>query len=1145
MLNAFYESLFFKQRSVTKTLRIVKLTAIILVTCCIQVSAKVNSQGITLNVRNASLSKVFNEIKKQTGYTFMYTETMLKESNKVSIDVKNSTLQEALAICFLNQPFTYKIINKTVVVQPKGMSIIHTNNIAAFPPPPIEIHGKVVNQQGEPLQNVSVLIVGTNVGTATNNDGNFTLTAPDNKNIVLEVSSVGYQTKRVNVGKQTEVNVALEVEVSDLSDVVVVGYGTQKKSLLTGAISSVSADDIKQVSNSRAEDLLQGRVAGVYSLPISGSPGTGVQVRIRGTGSNGDSQPLYIVDGMRTKNADYLSPSDIQSIEVLKDAASSAIYGAEGANGVVLITTKSGAKSPSEGRIIYDGQFAMQSYDSKIKLMNLDQWMQFREEGGFNAGSPITPEEIAMANGGTDWMKFIMFNAPKQNHSLSFTGRTDKSSYYVGGTLYSQEGIIGGPKSKFNRYTFRVNSDHKIRPWLTVQNRIVYSHVNSSKFSEDTEFGGLVYGAFEDPATPPVYLDNNNLPNHVVDAINQGYQPLQTEDGHYYGISRFTNDRRNPLAQLEKLSNSKIVGERLLGNFSGVIDIMEGLNLTTRFGIDYNFNSNHSWEPPFWFSPQLNQVASVVRDSKGNGLSWQFENYASYTKKINDHTFSGMAGMSALKNYNSGLSGSSIGMFRLRDKFAYSSYTTSANDQIDGSDSYSKLESYYGRLGYDFKGKYIFNGTLRRDGSSLLPSQGRWGTFPSASIGWVISKENFFKSNFINFVKLRGSWGQNGSISNLTIGGWQSNITATNIRYTSANGVLLQGAEPDFLANPELKWETSEQLDLGLDMSFFNSSLTFSMDVYNKKTNDLLTPGAPPNFAGLAIPRVNAGNVENKGVEFELGYRSSLSDFKYEVSVNGSYLKNEVTFLNPLYPRIAGAGLGTGWTATAFEIGYPVWYFRGYKTEGVFQTQAQIDEYLAKNHITGWNPKPGDVIVVDVNGDGILGPSDQTYIGKPLPDFVYGWRASFNYKNFDFLIFGQGQFGNDILMGLMRTDGYPNTNKPEFFFTEAWRGPGTSNKYMASGADRLYALNSDMLVSKGDFMRIKQLMVGYTLPKRVFKNSNRYNLRFYISLNDYFTFTGYRGFDPEAGSTSQNSQGIDRGVFPHAKEIAGGLTFEF
>lgn len=1004
----------------------------------------------------------------------------------------------------------------------------------------VTVTGKVTDENGGTLPGVTVILKGTTRGTASDANGNYALAVPGGEG-TLVFSFIGYKAQEVQVGNRSTINVSLAPDAEALEEVVVVGYGTQQKSLVTGAISSVNQEEIATVSSTRVEQALQGRSAGVTVLPASGSPGSGMRVRVRGAGSNGNAEPLYIVDGMRTGGIEYLDPSEIASIEVLKDAASAAIYGAEGANGVVIISTKTGSKgAPSS--VSYSGQYGIQSVGDRMDLMNAQQYAAYLTESN-TAG--VIPDPADVANvAGTNWLDEIFETAPMQRHSVSFSGGSDKSSFLVNGTMFRQDGVVGGDKARFDRYTVRLNSDHEIKSWLNIGNRLSYSHFERTGIQEDSEFGSVINNAIlMDPITPTIYT--GALPDFVQTALDAGFPLVRDGNGSIYGLSPYIRGEvGNPLAQLA-ITKGGTVQNKVVGNIYADLEPIEGLTITTRFGIDAAFQRNHGWNPSFWFSSErLNTVANTF-DNNENWFTWQWENYANYQRTIGSHNFTVLAGISALERKYNRLNGSSSGLFAEEDIFAFPDFTPDDNDRIAGTETSNTLQSYYGRLSYDYENKYLLNLTVRRDGSSLLPPGNEWGTFPSVSVGWVFSNEDFFPANdVLNYFKIRGSWGQNGSLSNLTLGQWAAVITSQGIRYPDGNGGYITVAEPAALANPELKWETSEQVDIGLDMGFFDNKLTLTTDYFVKTTKDLITPGTPPRFIGNTLPFVNGGDVRNRGWEFELGFNNDDNAFKYEFAVNLTTIDNEVTFLNPNVNRIAGTGVGTGWTATYFEEGFPIWYFRGYKTAGIFQTQQDIDQYLSENNISGYDPQPGDPIVVDVNGDGQISPDDQTFIGSPHPEVIYGGRINLSYKGFDFLAFIQGQAGNDVLLAFNRVD-RPTANRPAFFYEDRWTGPGSTNSWFAPNTTSTFVYNSDLMLFDGSYARIRQLQLGYTLPNTLTERISVQNARFYVSLDDFFTFTDYPGLDPEAGSNNVNSLGIDRGVYPIPRKVLFGLNFSF
>ena len=1009
------------------------------------------------------------------------------------------------------------------------------------------VTGKVTNRStNEPLAGATVSVKGTSTGVVTDGNGNFSITVPS-RGSILVISYAGMTTEETTVNVAGEVNFSLNTLPGSLDEVVVIGYGQQKKSLVTGAISSVKADQLATVSTTRLDQALQGRTSGVQIVPQSGQPGAGLFIRIRGTGSNRAAGPLFIVDGIKAGGIESLDPSEVASIEILKDAASSAIFGSEGANGVIIITTKTGKRNSSE--ISYQAQYGVQSVkDDFIKMMNAQQYQQYLAEAGV-AGAP-TAADVANIGEGTNWMKEVLQTAPQHHHTLSFSGGGERSTYYVSGNIFTQEGVAGGEKSRFNRYTVRFNNDNRVKSWLNFGSRLVYSHHRRKAISDNNEFGSILGSALVmDPITPVIYAPGTPLPIHVQNAIAAG-KPLRTDaNGNIYGISNYLKgEYGNPLARID-MARGENVQNKIIGNVFADIEPFSGFKFTSRFGIDAAFQTGHGWTPTFWFSDESQNTIANAYDYSNTWFTWVLENFATYRRKFGDHNFTLLGGVSAQKGTETHMGGSYSGLFKEEDKFSYADFVPDALDRIGSISLTRTMASFFGRLNYDFENKYLFAATLRRDGSSLFaPGNTQWGTFPSFSAGWVFSNESFYPSSLsskMNYGKLRASWGQNGSVSSVGLGEWLNSIGA-GILYPDGNGGLLVGAAPTSLAYPQLTWETSQQFDIGADLGFFNNRMNFTVDYYQKKTIDLLTAGNAPIFAGNTLRTVNAGDVKNKGWEFELGYRNAprISGLGYEISLNFSTLDNEVTFLDPNSPILYGAGIGTGWSATAMQVGYPIWYFNGYKTDGIFQTQEEINAYLSKTGITGYNPKPGEPIVVDVNGDQQISPGDMTYIGSAHPDIMYGARLNLNYKGFDFMVFVQGQAGNDMLMGFNRTD-RSTANKPYFFYANRWTGPGSTNEWFVANTANPYIYNSDLMVFDGSFTKIRQLQLGYTLPRSVAGKLHMKQARIYVSLDDFFTFTKYPGVDPEGGSNGSNSIGIDRGGYPIPRKAVAGISVTF
>ncbi len=1035
------------------------------------------------------------------------------------------------------------------------------------------IKGTVVDENGYGIPGVNIYIKGTTTGTISDLDGKYTIEVPD-EDAVLVFSSIGYVQKEIPVADKTTVDVQMDVETKELEDIVVVGYGTQKKSLVTGAIAKVESEDITKTASLRTEQALQGKTSGVMIAQQSGSPGAGMTVRIRGTGSNSGADPLYIVDGMRTGGIEFLSPNDIASVEILKDAASAAIYGAEGANGVVLITTKTGGKD-KKGQITYDSYYGVQDMVSDFEVLDAHRYVEyFREavawetEVAIRNAVPDIPQDYIdrkitdsweknnlmepdSVPHNTDWLNEIFQQAPIQSHHLTASGGSENSSYLISGSYFSQDGVVGGSNANFKRYTARFNGDHKINDWLNVGARVSYTHFTRRDVNENNEFGGVIGNAISlDPLTPLYYNDSSEIPE--VYKGNEGY--VKDENG-YFGMStRVRNEIRNPVAQMH-IDHSKWTTDKLLGSGFAEIKPFKGFTFKTKFDIDLAYGTNDNWIPVYYFHSSSEKELSEVNKSINRWRTWQFENYFTYTNSIGDHNFSILGGMSARDYQYTSLFGKKEDMVEESDDYAYIDFATSdtTKNASGGGVDQNRLLSYFTRGTYDYQGKYLLNATLRADGSSLFGPDNKFGYFPSVSLGWVVTREDFWTIPAVNFLKLRASWGQNGSLSNLGAFQYVSLITYQARNYISGTDQLISAAEPEAISNPALQWETSEQTDIGLDFGFYNNKISLAVDYFRKETKDLLFQGGVPDYVGNSAPWINAGNVRNQGVEIELGIRKKTGDFHYDFSLNASKLNNEVVAAPEF---LDGANLGTTGAITRFDEGYPVWYFYGYETDGIFQDTAQVSNYVNSDGAQ-LQPSaiPGDVKFVDKNGldslgnetgqpDGIINDADKTYIGSPHPDWTFGATINLEYKNFDFSMFIQGVTGNEIYNGVHRTDLVSN-NKPVKFYEDRWTPDNKSNDWFRAtyeDANRNFR-PSDLFIEDGSYVRLKNIQLGYSIPLRYLQKAKMRKLRIYISAQNLFTLTKYSGMDPEIGETAgARSIGVDRGFYPASRIIMGGLS---
>jgi TonB-linked SusC/RagA family outer membrane protein len=984
------------------------------------------------------------------------------------------------------------------------------------------ITGLVKDTTGSSLPGVSVVIKGTTTGVETDFDGNYSISnvSPNNE---LVFSYLGMKTKTVLVGDKTKVNVILEENSESLEEIVVVGYGSKKKSLVTGAISSIDSKQIKSSSNQRVEAVLQGRTSGVTVSSSSGSPGSGAKIRIRGAGSSGNSNPLFIVDGMKASSIADIAPSDIANIEILKDAASAAIYGTEGANGVVIVTTKRGKKGGL--KISYNSQFGIQSLKTDMELMNASQFVTYMNEAGISS---------VVDNGyDTNWIDETFSTAVMHRNDINLSGATDKLSYYTSISHLDQDGIITGGNTSFKRSTFRVNLKADVTKWLEVGVNTTYSSSDKSGVPENSDTRGVVQNALVlDPLTPVTYADGQ-VPQSVIDNATANGVPLLTDNsGNVYGYPSYsTGEVINPVAYANEINKTTVGAYQFLTSAYLKFKPFEGFSFTSRFGYDENEWDTRTTINPYYVTSEAANTAYTGSQSVVESKRWLWENFASYEKTVGNHNFKLLAGYSAentrVTTPISRSGSASIANFTSFD-FELSDFNTQINI-IDPSPD--NMVSMFGRLSYDFAGKYLFEASLRRDKSDKFPTANKAGTFPAFSAGWVASKEEFWnQESKIDYLKLRASWGQNGSRSNLSGNSDKTYITSIingqSIDYLGNTGAQITG-----YSNLNLVWETSEQLDLGVDLRAFDRKLNFSMDYYVKTTRDaivndgtLITPGS----AGFVSNEFNSGTIENKGFEFELGYGDTTdSGIRYNINANLSTLQNEVTeiLFVPEGTSLTGAGAPQNADGiTRFTEGQPSWYFYGYKTNGI-------------------DSATGEVIIADTDGVPGITNADKTNIGSPHPDVLFGGNINLGYKAFDFNLQFQGTIGNDII-STYHQPSRAITNKPVHFFNERWQKAGDIATYPGA-ANVIGSYQTDLMVEDGSYMRIKQIQFGYTLPESITKKIHAKNLRVYMSFDDFFTFTGYKGLDPEIGNFGFNSIGVDRGFYPTAAKAVFGLSLDF
>ena len=1008
------------------------------------------------------------------------------------------------------------------------------------------ISGTVVDTGGQPVIGAAVTVVGnTRIGAATDINGAFTLNVPAGANISVE--SIGYVSQTFAIGNQTTFNIVLEEDTEMLEETVVIGYGVQKKSDLTGAVASVRQDDLQNRSTTDAAAALQGKAAGIQIINSSGAPGSGADIRVRGYSSNsGNIGPLLIVDGLKVDSIQYLDPSMIESMEVLKDAASAAIYGAQAGNGVVLITTKSG----QEGRasVTYNGRFTLQSLGKKADIFHAKEYIEYQTAIGNLSQDLLTKNGY---NGqDTDWYDASFQPSWSQQHGITFQGGNRNGHFFTSLNYVDQDGIFVGKKDVYNRLTAQINADYQLFKWLSVSTN--NSIEKWSRKSVSNGYGSVLNSVVSiDPLTPAYISRIEDTPGGMQEhyATNPELIPRDpTHNNDFYGTSKYLEEATgNPLFQRDR-TDSTSDGFNIRGSLAANLTPITGLTFTSRLGYRIAQNSSHSYSKPYWLTSMAQSANHDI--SAGVNTSWyyQWENFVNFNRTFGKHSVGAMAGMSYTESHSDNASLSANGPDPLKGyepNFLYMDYVLtndSTSRSFGNAPSMSAQLSYYGRLMYSFDNRYSIQANFRADAydSSKLSKQARWGYFPSVSVGWTISNEPFFKDNVnrnaVSFLKLRGSWGLNGNVNVLSGYRYSTSITLNGqyYQYNPGDGAAAAtyGSMPSGLANPNLKWETSEQYDAGLDARFLNNRLTLTVDWYRKLTNDLLIQVNNLPEIGVANSWVNAGKVLNQGLEFELGWKDTIGDFSYSINANLSTLENKVLEVHSLVDRIntdVVSGLNE-LLVTSFEAGYPIWYFRGYEYAGVDQATGAAQYYDMDGKIT---TTPG--------------PNDLKYLGEGIPNLTYGLTVNLAWKGLDLVIFGTGAAGNEIY-NLMVSADRPKTNGLTYFWRNSWKQPGDNAKFPESKqvASSWPFFSSSAAVFNGAFFKIKQLQLGYTLPKAITQKALISDLRFFVSLDDFFTFTSYPGADPETASlNSTSSRGVDSGSYPTTKKVVFGVNLTF
>ena len=993
------------------------------------------------------------------------------------------------------------------------------------------ISGTVVDTQNQPVIGAAVMVVGnTRVGTATDLNGAFTLNVPAGATLVVE--SIGYKSQTFAIGSQSNYRIILEEDTELLEETVVIGYGVQKKSDLTGAVASVKDSDMANRSAVSPVQALQGKAAGVQIVNASGAPGADSNIQIRGYSSNSKTTPLMIVDGLKVSDINYLDPDNIASIEVLKDAASAAIYGIEAGNGVILVTTKSGKGTPGSGRVFYNFMSSTQTASHLPDLMDAKTYVEFQELMGNNSRN--------FWDGKTDtyWPDYMLEKGQTFRHTVGAQAANDKGNIYVALTYVDDNGIITGDKDILKRLSGQINAEYKINKWLTVGTNNTLQHSRTRSVSEAQSINASTLGAMLmfDPIVPWTY-DMNNLPQEIKNKLDSGMEMPRDANGNVYGVSsQAAGSLIYHPAVMRDRTDAENESFSLRGSTYVNITPLKGLVFTSRFGYRAGYTNVSSYNYAYRISDVGFQDMSLTGTSRNN-LFYQWENFANYNKTIQKHNLTAMAGFSFQKTNSNYVTGTTYALTDPAANYRYLDYSTNTDtrDTVGGVPSWTANMSYYGRLGWSYDNRYMLQVNFRADAydTSKLDPSNRWGYFPSVSAGWTVSNERFMMgikdAIGLTFLKFRASWGLNGNVN--AMGAYQySDVLAASSRngynFTDNSGRIVGVGPSGVLPNPKIKWETSRQLDLGVDMRFFKERLTLTIDWYNKDTDNLITSTTAPANTGSTTTYINAGMVNNHGLEIEAGWKDSVGDFSYSINGNLATLHNKVT-KGLQVGRVNGYQIHTAEPVTYFEEGYPLWYLRLYD-------------------ITGIDQQTGAAIFADLDNNGVINDEDRIYAGKGMPDLTYGLTVNLAWKGFDFIINGTGAAGVQRLFAMTRAD-VTTANTLKEFYTNAWQSPSSSGyKHPKPTNDAKILCSVDRLFD-ADFFKIKQIQLGYTLPKKIASKLMLSSLRVYTSLDDWFTFTKYPGLDPETSLVGSASNGlaVDTGHYPISRKLVFGVNLSF
>lgn len=1141
-----YTKVFAPLINLKKMERVARLSLFLLCLCVWSATASEYSLAnvVTIRIENGTISEVIKSIERQSDFTFVYNVNEVNLDKKVSVNLDKKSLSEVLETLFNRNNLGYKIVG---------------NHIALYQKPnvpqrsPSKITGVVTDEKGDPIIGANVVIDGTTNGTISDLDGKFQLSVSENA--VLKISYIGYISRDIKItAEKSQYTIVLKEDSEVLEEVVVVGYGSIKKSDVTGSVSSVSAEELTKRNPINLSQGLQGLAAGVSVVRNSGDPEGGVTVRIRGVATiNNSADPLYVVDGIMVgTNANFLNPNDVESIEVLKDASATAIYGSRGANGVIMITTKKGKKGVTH--LSFNTNFGVQTISKKLNVTNAEQFAMAANKSATNDKTPPNPiwaNPAALNN--IDWQDEMSHVSLMQNYNLSVSGGSENTQSVMSVGYLNNDGVV--IESNFKRVTARANINHKVKDFIRTGMNLSYMH------SEKNGGGNMLDYASMIQTMDSLAVDGTGALVHV---------PVQYADGSWGHYPREGNGYNNKSSDNEvaaaKTRDSRNYGNNVAVSAFVEVDIFNGLMFKSVGGINFNSSSYHGYSVKH-NRTYLGNDTDDLNASQSQNLELLLENYFTY-----DRTFS-------KKHHLTLLAGQSVSRYKPQDLKANSSIFPAASirrieltsdksslNAEGGLGRESRQQSYFGRLMYSFNERYLLTATIRRDGSSNFGAGNRYGNFPSASLAWRASEEEFIKNlDLFSNLKLRIGWGQtgnSGNSTNLSVDQLSSNRLAYYFYGINKDKeVIAPGLAQIREIDTNLKWETNEQTNIGVDMGFLNNSLTITSDYFRRDAKDLLLYRPLRPSTGYTSIYTNAGHIRNSGFEFQIGYQKQINEWSLSVKANASSLKNEAIEVGDDIYSSEGVADGANWgNYSLTRNGYPVGSFFGWRVAGIYQNQAEIDAMNAQALSNGKADGlyqgavvPGDFKFRDMNGDGWVDDKDREILGDGYPTLSYGLNLSLNWKNWDFSMYLYGVAGQDVLSYSYRnltnigtpSGGYHSVLAE--YANQAWSGEGSTNKYpRLTRADANHNSQvSDAYILNGDFLKVQNIMIGYNFPKQLVKPLKMESARIFTSVENLFTITGYNAGDPEIGNSNVLQTGFDGGRYPFPRTFTFGLSIGF